>query len=238
MLLSLYEAYGADVIGLQEFTAHTSRKLFEAKLLSAGYTEAAPNVLSETPLFYKKDRLELIKSGYTLYDIENDGNSKSVTWAIFKTIETQKDFILLSTHFAWRGGESGENGRRAHIAQILGIINNLRCGEYANTPVIFGGDLNYEYASPLSQVIRDAGYTSTWEAATEKNDCCGHHPYSLYDETSGLYLKWTKPSGTYNKSIDQSWFKGNLKVNFYATLTDYYTNLSSDHCPQVIDINF
>ena len=47
-----------------------------------------------TPLFYNKDRLKVIDSGYHLYSDGANDKSKSITWAVFEDISNGKRFAV------------------------------------------------------------------------------------------------------------------------------------------------
>lgn len=239
MLLSLYETYNADIIGLQEFSWHTARGSFSEPLKNAGFIEVTPfDVKAETPLFYKQDRLELLKSGNRVFSVESEGASKSVTWAIFRHKLIDKVFLVLSTHLAWQSNDAGRAARKIHTKEIIEEINSIRVGEYSDIDVILGGDMNCWASDPAIQTIKDAGMRSTYQNAKEKTDSCGLHPYSVYDEELEIYTSWSVPNEKYEHSIDHSWYYGDITFNIYATLNDFYTNLASDHCPQLLDITF
>lgn len=238
--LEMFQTYAPDVLALQEFSNYSRTLGLQTGLNEIGYTEVQVSAGSSnfTPLFYRADRLKVVDSGYVLYSGDNDANSKSVTWAIFETLDTGKRFAAMSTHFMYNLNGSDHTSTRVSNAQeMLSVITRLRADPlYADIPFILGGDFNCKTSDSPANVLRDGGLTSAWDIALKKTDSSGHHSYPEYSATYGTFIKWSKPTGTYANSIDQIWTLGDITVNNFVTLTSFYALVSSDHSPEVVDI--
>ena len=105
----------ADVCCFQECGPKTIRAGAEAlpPMLAERYEEVPTSVGEQnyTPVFYKRDRFDLIESGYTLFAGKNDANSKSVTWAILEDKASGVRFGIGSTHFWWKCNEPDDNAQ-------------------------------------------------------------------------------------------------------------------------------
>lgn len=238
--LELFQTYAPDVLALQEFSSLSRTRGLLAGLGKLGYTEVQVSAGSAnfTPLFYRADRLKVVESGYVLYSGPNDASSKSVTWAIFETLDSGKRFAAMSTHFMYNmNGSDHTSTRVSNAQQMLDVITQLRTNpSYADIPFILGGDFNCKTSDAPANILRQGGLTSAWDAALKKTDNSGHHDYPEYSETYGTFVKWSEPTGTYANSIDQVWVLGNITVNSFVTLTNFYSLVSSDHSPEVVDI--
>ena len=139
LIEGLIKAYDPDVCAFQECNPKTSRAGDTpiAELLSPAYDEVCPEFADRnfTPLFYRRDRVELIDGGWFLFEGKNDKNSKSVTWAILREKKTQKALAVLSVHFWWKWeSEEDTAQRRANAAQLVAFCEQLR--ETYGLPII------------------------------------------------------------------------------------------------------
>ena len=241
MQLEMLEAYSPDVIGFQEFSSNVRSGSLISKLTELGYSEVRVNGVSSnfTPLFYRSDKLEIVDSGYLLYEGLNDVNSKSVTWAVMRVRATGKCFIAMSTHFYWTSDLEGDAARLSEAGQLLELIGTIRSNaSYAELPLIVGGDLNCTVSSAPADILRGGGLVSAWDEAALKNDSSGHHKDAEYSTLYETYISWSRPTKKYADSIDQVWKYGNITVNGFVTVTCTYALIASDHCPEIVDISF
>ena len=240
--IELIKSYMPDVVGFQEYS-NSYHSGFTSRLTGLGYKRVdgstATNVY--TPLFYLPEKLQVLESGFLRYTGPNDGGSKGVEWAVFKDKETGKAFMVLNTHFMWSDpslGVSEANAARVSNAkELLGIISTIQAKqEYANIPILMGGDLNSNTASDPHTALKQGGLTSAWDVAATKNDSSGHHGYSTYDADLGRFTIAPEISGNYSKSIDHMYVNDKTEVVIFVSLSDNYSLWTSDHMPMIAEI--
>jgi Metal-dependent hydrolase len=118
-------------------------------------------------IFYRKDRLKLIKSGdFWLSDTPQKvasitwGNvfPRMVNWALFERLSDHKRFYLLDTHFPYR--DSDEEARSKSANELAAWVKKLPAG----TPAIITGDFNTgpdsESHRMLTETFKDAWLTA------------------------------------------------------------------------------
>lgn len=241
MQLELFKTYAPDVIGMQEFSAGVRRSGLMSGLTELGYAEVQVTGVSSdfTPLFYRTDTLDVVESGYLLYDGLNDVNSKSITWAVFRTKESGKCFIALSTHFYYTSDQEGLAARISEARQLIELIGKIRTNpEYADLPLVMGGDLNCVASSEPAGVLKDGGLILAWDEAVSKNNVATHHSHAVYSNVYHTYTNTYRPSGGYANAIDQVYISPGVTVNRFSTLVCSYALIASDHCPVLVDISF
>lgn len=233
-------AYAPDVLGLQEYATayHTG---FTPMLKALGYTEISTTAGNKnyTPLFYKADKLEVVKSGYRLYAGPNDVNSKSLTWAVFRVKSTGKLFAVFNTHFMYnQEGLADPNAVRVSNAQeILAMIQTIQ-EQYQGISVVMGGDLNCAASSDPHKVLTGGGLVSAWEQAgvSNRNNTSGYNGHATYDTSWKTYTEVSAFTGNRSKAIDHAYVSSNTTVKGYASLCNLYAQWTSDHMPILIDL--
>ena len=115
--IELIKTYIPDIIACQEYSTHYSP--FTKMLKEIGYekVDATDTVSNYTPIFYDKERLNVVDSGYLLYKGPNDVNSKSATWAVLEFLENGKKFITISTHLMYNQPNIDANAARVSNAK-------------------------------------------------------------------------------------------------------------------------
>lgn len=234
--MEAFERYQPDILGLQECTAnwHTSQ-LFTA--LDANYNIIAQFEgieINHVPLFYKKDRFELLESGFHHYTRTPD-HSKAYTYGVFKSIANSQVFAVYNTHFWWKNGSEHDAIRMSNAAELVASMEEIHT-RYA-CPVFALGDLNCtKYAEPLRfmaehNIIR---LHSMADAFTKKSS---HHGNPVRG-SDGLF-HGRAPKNSDAKSIDH--IVGLCSNSEYAVL-NYQLSLeqplldASDHSPVYADI--
>lgn len=241
----IFKSYAPDVICFQEYTA-ASHQALTSKLTALGYKEVPLNWLlsitgtvNYTPIFYKESAVKLIDHGYHSYtggEDYNDSNSKSLSWAVFEENKADgEQFAVVGTHLMWNANNTDHTAQRqANVAELLEQIGTIK-DEYADIPIIVGGDLNcYPDSAPLND-IENGGFTWMREAQGVNTDTLGYKGYSTYSYTDHVYTAVPTPHAT-NGGIDHAFYSGNVTVINYLTLTDRNSCLASDHQPKLADI--
>ena len=242
MQAELHIEYLPDVIGLQESAAcvvpyHTFIKKY-------GYAEVPVKVTNSngvnyTPLLYLKDKLEVVESGYYLYDDGAGDKSKSVTWAVFKDKATGDVFAVGSTHFYWTSDDLGKSARIKDAAQLADVAKKIT--DKYSCPFIVGGDYNCNINSDPIKNLYSAGFENLQKISPEASTITTHHAYVPYNAELNLYLDASSvyPTKPYSSAIDHAlvYNKSTLSPKLFSVLTHDYTLLSSDHCPVMVDFD-
>ncbi len=237
LVRSLAKEVDADVCFFQECGPKTNRVAKKAiqDLMADVYTEACPEVAATnfTPVFYKKDKFNLIDNGYFLYDGLNDEDSKSVTWAVLEDKSTSETVVCISTHFWWMFDSEKDNQQRLQNVEQLKEICDELDAKYGY-PIVIGGDFNNGKNSvqgdmPYKTMLQK-GFADIRLCAEETTETYTHHEYPILqdDET---YVKSEMP----DKNIDFIFIygKNRLKPKKFDVLISDDALASSDHCPLV-----
>ena len=92
-----------------------------------------------TPIFYNKEKLEVINSGFCAFPGFNDINSKSLTWCVLADKVSSIPFGVISTHFWYKAsGEIDDLQRLENAKIVLSYVKSLEL-RY-NVPVFVCGD--------------------------------------------------------------------------------------------------
>lgn len=154
--------YSPDVLVLCEFFDQWREKL--PPLIESQYefvqADRADGVSNRTPIVYKKDKFQLIDSGYT--DIEKANgliNRRVVTWAVLKDKTTGEQLVVFGTHLSSAQDATGEADRIAEIKKIRTVIETVTANY--NGHVILMGDFNsYVGSSAYNSIETQTGLTN------------------------------------------------------------------------------
>ncbi len=234
-------AMSPDAFGLQECSPNSrGADSIVRTLTAAGYAEAPvtannSNGVNYTPLFYKKDKFNIIECGYHLYDDGQNDKSKSITWAVLEDKSNGKRFAVCSTHYSYKSEASA--ARMKDSQQLIALNEQIK--QKYNCPVISGGDLNCKTPTSEYKALISGGFSDMQKLAAVTEDSNTTHTYPEYDTDAGLYLKIYRPAKTYVDAIDHAMlYNGeNVKVNLFDVLTLEYTLISADHCPLLVDFD-
>ena len=240
----LFGAYLPDVLCLQEYSqwfrdGWEGSPSMTSYLAELGYVEAVAKtpdgIPNHTPVFYLAERLELVECGFHLYSCEHGDKSKSVTWARLRIKTSGKQLIAMSTHFMWNAPhkltlEQAYEIRRSNAREALELIGGFEDG----IPVFFGGDLNCNSREESWLLLADGGLTYAKNAAERVNTSRGWKSYAIYDSDTNTHVKVPIPPD--GNGIDHVFFKGDVKIDTFMTVTDRFALLSTDHCPKFADI--
>ncbi|WP_078060169.1 MULTISPECIES: endonuclease/exonuclease/phosphatase family protein [Gracilibacillus] len=158
-----------DLLGLQECLFH---QITDLESLLPGYQwigfgREGGSKGEYTPIFYKKDRLEVrAYQHFWLSDFPDQIGSKTwgnqitriATWVLFRDKQTNKDFYHLNTHF-----DHETELARINSAQLIGKPDEI--GLQASIPLILTGDFNASDQSETHQHLIEAGFVDTWETS-------------------------------------------------------------------------
>ena len=227
----------ADVCLFQECGPKTIRAGAEAlpPMLSARYEEVPTEVGNQnyTPVFYKRDRFDLIDQGYILYKGKNDANSKSVTWAILSEKASGVRFGVCSTHFWWKCNEPDDNAHRlSNAAELYACAMDLK--QRFNVPVIIGGDLNCGKLSSQGEepwLWLCERLIDVRAKAPITTDMMTHHAYPVKDE-NGLFCDGEMPRRTLDHMFVTE--HPHVELHSFEVDTSHRALTTSDHCPLIL----
>jgi len=243
LLRSLIDDFDADICAFQECGPETNRKGLPSvhSVMSDFYAEVLPQLsnVNFTPLFYKKDKYNVVDCGYQLYTGLNDANSKGVSWAVFEDKETQKRFAFASTHFWWKARGEEDTNQRMNNARELKVICSEIINKY-NVSVIIGGDFNngknsLQGTDPYFEMLK-MGFvdirTIAEDCTKQEYTCQNAYPVLQDDES------FTKCPMEPNICIDYIFIYGEFtgKIKKFHIETNDKARTISDHTPLIAEI--
>lgn len=233
-VVQMINFYDLDVIGMQEVLVgqlnYLKSNLQQYQALGVG-REDGKEKGEFSPIFYRKDRFEALKTGtFWLSETPNkiskgwDADLERIaTWAIFRNKATGEEFIFMNTHFDHIGDIA-----RVESAKLL----KQKSTELAeNLPLILTGDFNLVPESEgITTLTKPDGENTLFNASSLATftygpdwTTCGfdNRPYEV------------------RKTIDYIFLKGINKVNKYAVFAEMKEDVFlSDHCPVFAQIEF
>lgn len=166
-------------------------------------------------IFYKKDEVELLRSGTFWLSGTPDSPSKSfgakyyriATWAVFEKKATGERFIHVNTHLNFE-----EDIQIKEMEVLYGRLSQYNQDGY---PSFITGDMNTLQNAPCFNAIKKDGWKNSRLEARDTDN-------------SGTYNGW----GASGKIIDIIWFKG-VKALKYKVVTEQFVSVQyiSDHYP-------
>ncbi len=215
-----------DTFGLQE--AHYDWMQFFVKELGDTYDyvgvgrDDGKNEGEFSPVFYKKDKYEVIDKGNFWLSETPDKPGKGwdaacvrvCSYAVLKDKLTGKKFAHFNTHLDHVGETAQKEGAKM-IAE--------RADTFKGMPTIITGDFNVDPTSSAYKTITDAGFDDSRTIAKESNDIL---TFNGFDECP--------PS-----MIDFVFVKYGFKVKSCNTITDKNGDkYISDHFPVLAELEF
>ncbi|MDR0393607.1 MAG: endonuclease/exonuclease/phosphatase family protein [Tannerella sp.] len=176
------------------------------------------------PIFYKKDRFKLLKSGHFWLaentEYPNKGWDAALpricTWGEFKDLKRKKKVRFFNLHFDHIGVEA----RSKSAILILNKIKEM-CGK--DDAVILTGDFNVDQTNESYKLLAGSGILNdTYETAGMR--------YAL----NGTFNSF-KSDGYTNSRIDHIFVSDKFKVDRYGILTDSYRTPVNDTKPNTGD---
>lgn len=138
--------FSPDLIGLQEATPEWMTFL-DSTLTEygrIGVSRAANGNGEYNPIFYKKDKFELLDSGTFWLSktpsvpgsrFDGANNDRIATWGLFQIKQSGKKLLLLNTHL----DTAGENIRTLELDLIFDFLS-----DYDRYPIYMTGDFNFQ----------------------------------------------------------------------------------------------
>lgn len=232
IVANLVAYHEADLLGLQEALEHQVQYLDSAlsELDWVGVGRDDGKSKGEfSPVFYRKDKLELLDWG--TFWLSETPDEISVGWdAAMERIATWTQLIhkpsgdtiyYFNTHFDHRGEQAREESAKLIRQKITEIAGN--------TPVIVTGDFNASPDSaPYAAMVEGEGLKDAYEVSQLPH----HGPTSSF---SGFVV--TEPMQA-NRRIDYVFVSPSFKVLKHAILADSKDNAyPSDHLPVIAEVS-
>ncbi len=234
---TMIEAYDADICCFQECNPGTSRVGDTAiQLILKDVYEEVPTETDRnyTPVFYRRDRFDVVESGFTAFEGKNDNKSKSITWAVMEEKESGVRFGICSTHFWWKNDGPEDNTQRLeNAAVLLDRINDLKA-RY-DIPVFATGDLNCgKNASQGEEPYRwlEERLVDIRFHAEQTTDALTHHPYPWRDANNVYHATFVP-----QRAILDHFFvceHPHVKLNSFSVDNSAVSLTSSDHSPMIV----
>lgn len=163
-----------------------------------------------SPVFYKKDKFELLQGGTfwlsTVTDCPNKGWDAACmricSWGRFRCKDSGAAFWFFNLHMDHRGVEA----RRQSAMLVLDTIRKM-CG---SEPVILTGDFNVDQNNEVYKLIAGSG-------TLRDSYCEAGIRYAL----NGTFNAFD-PNRRTDSRIDHIFVGGNIEVERYGILTDTY----------------
>ncbi len=225
--------YDVDILGTQE-TLHNQLVDLQDRL--PGYAhigvgrEDGKEAGEYSPIWYKKDRFTLQKSGYFwLSETPDVAGSKGwdgaceriATWAVLTDNMTGKSFFFINTHL----DHVGVVARREGINLLFDKINEYSDG----LPVIVTGDFN---STPDSDVVKHVTDTKNSNHLTDSRQ--------LADVVYGPSWSWHdfgEIPYEQRPLLDYVFVRGNIDVDRYGVLAETENGkFLSDHAPLLVNL--
>lgn len=245
--LQVYRELMPDIIGCQEVSQQMADKL-----MIAAAEEQIPFALlwgRDTPIIYRRDKLQLLDSDFALYPERidempgcfNNAATKSYCIAVFQTKASQKCFVFATTHLWYRSGDPNNSdyqpfsneARKWQLQLLMEKVSRLQ-DRYA-CPAVIVGDMNADYNSLAVQSALKQGFVHGHDVAREfADETMGYHNCSHFGYEAHYFDK------PFANAIDHIFLKGfasDAVTHFRRYSPDYYLPLS-DHSPAFVDIEF
>ena len=241
--IPIYEAIAPEILCFEEAGSpfRTSARALFKWLKAEGYSEICFTNEGGTgnPIFYRKDLLDLLDSGYA----KSRNGDKGTTWAVFcLKSDTSKTFAVTNSHFAanTNAGGDAELGNTYRIEDAKAAVSavNAILAKHPDIPVFVGGDFNTNPTGQPYHVLTNAGLTNVLNLTENKSTVKPYHGSYPYDKDFDLYEPTLGAGGgTVSGSIDHIMtIPGGASILQYRVMNDALSATISDHCPHFADV--
>ena len=237
VLEKMFRQYEFDVVGTQEPDSMQVRTLIETLGGDYGWVgtirenPVVPGtVLAINPIFYRKDRVEVLDHGVFYYGdavgvqgYDASGFGRNCNWAKFRDKANDMVFFVFNSHYDHRGLEAKEYSSVTLLENAARISKGL--------PTVFTGDFNLDEKNPGYAKMVNSGWT---------DDAMLALPEKKRENWEYFSMASFKPVSKISKSyrhIDHIFYTPfSSKVLTWKLILDSYDGIyGSDHLPIVID---
>lgn len=226
-VVRMIQFYDLDIIGFQEVLinqlTYLKKHLEQYNTVGVG-REDGKEKGEFSPVFFRKERFEALKSGTFWLSETPDKVSKGwdaaleriATWVMLKDKVTDREFVFMNTHFDHRG----DRARLESAVLLKHKSNELAQG----LPLILTGDFNLVPESKAINILTEPDGSNTLVNSSH----VAAFSYGPDWTTCGFDDRPFED----RKVIDYIFVKHIKKVNRYAVLAEMLNDLYlSDHCP-------
>ena len=218
MYRKLIDQLRPDVVGMEEVTTNW-RKWLDKNVFDDSYEgvgEARSAGGEANPIYYRKDKFELIDSGtFWLSDtpdkvgsmFEGANYPRICTWVLLKDKATGKQFAHMNTHLDHNGKNDSTTGNTIRKDQMRVIIRFAQ--RFDGIPLFLTGDLNNRRTTGEGKI------------------------YALYKMITGQSSVKDEDGNEYKMTLSDSRLDAPVTVdeNHTATMTKYYDENNSAYEP-------
>ena len=219
MYRKLVEELKPDVVGMEEVTtnwrAWLDEYVFNDSYAGVGEPRSAGG--EANPIYYRKDKFELVDSGtFWLSDTPDKVGSmfpeanypRICTWVILRDKTTGTEFAHMNTHLDHNGKNDSTAGNNVRKAQMA-VIVEFAAQKFGDMPQFLSGDLNNKRTTSKGEI------------------------YALYKMMTGEKTVTGKDGTVYKMSLSDSRLNSPVTVdeNHTATMTKYYDETNSAYEP-------
>lgn len=217
-IAAIIKAYDPDLFGLQE--VQEKHSVYYAEALGTynyAYFDNDGTTFNSQPIYYKKDKFELLASGIkwisdtpnvrSKYDIS--AYTRSFTYVYLKDKATKEQFLMVNTHIDYV-----DAANQLQVARIIELTREM----YPDTPIFYIADWNMNNTQRGYAVMGEHGMKATEEFLPDANKC-----------GTMIGSDWAIDFCF----VDTKYWKG---VD-YKVVTDHeYSKTASDHYPVYTEI--
>jgi endonuclease/exonuclease/phosphatase family metal-dependent hydrolase len=180
--------YTPDVVGLQEVSIQWKdaiQSIFEGSEYTLLHEVVRGTDSNYCPIMYNTATVELIESDARRLSIGGPVKARTVTWGVFRHLESGKPFIVINTHLDWTKtpndfvsqGATTPYSREQQVREIAEIFSTLK-KKYSNAEIMLTADWNtMKNEHPLNVLTELTGVTYADDVAT------GHDWENAVDHT-------------------------------------------------------
>lgn len=219
MYRKLIEELKPDVVGMEEVTTGW-RSWLDTYVFNDSYEgvgEARTKGGEANPIYYRKDKFELVDSGtFWLSDtpdkvgsaVEGANYPRICTWVILKDKATGTQFAHMNTHLDHNGNNDSTTGNNIRKAQMAVIIK-FAAEKFGDMPQFLSGDLNNRRTTSKGEI------------------------YALYKMITGDKSVTAEDGAVYKMTLADSRLNAPVTVdeNHTATMTKYYDETGASYEP-------
>jgi len=237
-LVKVISRHLPDAVCFQEMHPHWHDCELQKGVFPLGYAPVEADLgdctLNYTPIYYRKDKFEVVSSFFHYFTGPNDFNSKSATAVRLRSRETGEEFGVMATHFYFEENEKGNLARIENAKELVACAKKLCAGK--PFPVFAGGDLNCDLLSEPYRVLDEGGLkSSVLLTECRENPVATWYTEPVYHPETDSYTPATVSPNGYEYALDHILVNGAVRVKKYTVDIGEDGRIVSDHRPVIVD---